>query len=125
MKPGWRAILAAATLLAGSRVAADELVLPTAPLRQYYAAARANGAERSEALARALVVMSRGQPVEERLELLQQASLVDPTWATPHFERIVLELHQHDPASASLAARDAIRCVLDDPIQQSAWLFHA
>jgi len=125
MKPGWRAILAAATLLAGTQVAADELVLPTAPLRQYYAAAHANGAERSEALARALVVVSRGQPVAQRLELLQQASLVDPTWAAPHFERVVLELHQHDPASASLAFRDAMRCVLDDPVQQSAWLFHA
>ena len=116
------AVLVALGFLAGTGSFAKELELPTAPLRQYYQAERERGAERSEALARALVLVSRHQPLAERLELLQRASLADPTWSAPHLERFVLELRQHDPASASLAARDAARCVFADAVQQSRLL---
>ncbi len=116
------AILAAFCVLAGVQPATADLALPTAPLRSYYDDAHARGAESSPALARGLVAVAHGQTLAQRLELLEQASRADPNWASPHLQRSLLWLRRHDLANASLAAREALRCLRTDAVQQSQWL---
>src|SRR5262245_16473859 len=119
----WSTLVALVLLLSGTRLArAAELELPTAAMQRYYATERRTGAERSEALARALLALAAQAPPAARQELLQKAARTDPTLPEPHLAYARLQLQRHDLAGACLALRDAAQCVVDDAFQQAAWL---
>jgi tetratricopeptide (TPR) repeat protein len=116
-------LVALVLLLSGTRaVGAAELELPTAAMQRYYDAERRTGAERSEALARALMALAVHSPPAVRQELLQKAARADPTLPEPHLAYARLQLQRHDLAGACVALRDAAQCVVDDAVQQAAWL---
>jgi Tfp pilus assembly protein PilF len=119
----WSTLVALVLFLSGTRgVRAAELELPTAAMQRYYATERRTGAERSEALARALLTLAAHAPPAARQELLQKAARADPTLPEPHLAYARLQLQRHDLAGACLALRDAAHCVVDDAVQQAAWL---
>jgi tetratricopeptide (TPR) repeat protein len=104
---------------------AEELPMPSDALQSYYQEERRFGAERSEALAQALMLEARTQPAARRLEILEQASLADPFLVDPHLERAGLLLRQGDLAASSVAVGDALTSLRAEPIQQANWLRYA
>ena len=124
----WLPGLCVLSVLAAAPAGAALPHLPTAPLRAAFAAQRAGGAERSETLARALLVTAAHSPVERRPALLELATQLDPTLAEPHLERARLALCHGDVADAGAALARAWEAVRTDARQQALWLhraFHA
>ena len=120
----WIACVAAGLAVAPiARATTDAPPLPSEPLRAYYAEERAAGAERSEALCAALLhLASRSEDRAQRIELLAQASRMDPTRVEPHLRRARALAGQRDLGGAALALREALHALPLDAVESARWL---
>jgi hypothetical protein len=96
--------------------------LPTAALQAAYEQERGRGVERSETLARALLVTAPHLADERRDAALVLAGRADPTLAEPHLARARLALDRRDPAGACAAIVDAWKAAALDARQTAVWL---
>ena len=108
--------------LAPPLLARDGATMPTAPLRTYFEAERAAGAERSEPLARALLWTADHAPAARRDELLQLAAQADPAIADPHLLRAWAAVRRFDLAGTIAALGDAWHAVRLDAREEARWL---
>src|SRR5262245_21524449 len=96
--------------------------MPTASLEAYYRAERAAGAERSEALSRALLWTADHHTASQRDALWTLAAQADPALADPHLRRASAALRHADVATALAAFGDAWQAMRLDAHEEARWL---
>jgi tetratricopeptide (TPR) repeat protein len=119
----WIACVTGLALAPMARATADAPLLPTEPLRDYYAEERAAGAERSQALCAALLhLAARSEDPVQRIELLAHASRMDPTRVEPHLRRAQALAGRRDLGGAVLALREAFAALPLDAVESARWV---